>query len=84
MKLSYFFLFYKNSSKAADLSEYTSDLDSRVASTGRDESVLGVTNDEALVRESTRQIITDNIACQDTDECFDSSSQSCELGQTLF
>ena len=75
---------FGNSSKAADLSEYTSDLDSRVASTGRDESVLGVTNDEALVRESTRQIITDNIACQDTDECFDSSSQSCELGQTLF
>ena len=37
-----------------------------------------MTNEEARLRESTRQIIFDNIVCQDTDECFDSSSQSCK------
>ena len=40
--------------------------------------MLGVTNDEAILRESTREILFDNIVCQDTDECFDSSSQTCK------
>ena len=70
-------LFYI-SAKAADLSEYESALDGRVTTTGRNLTVLGVTNEEARLRESTRQIIFDNIVCQDTDECFDSSSQSCK------
>ena len=79
-----FFMTILNSLKAADLSEYESGPDGRITLTGRDASVLGITNDEAILRESTREILFDNIVCQDTDECFDSSSQTCKSCQTIY